>query len=58
MPPVLLDALRDKTQHVLARIKMRDTGASRVGPALLQLAQGAYHRYGYGWPSFLQDLIL
>jgi len=48
----------EKRSHAQARLRMRDQTLIRWPLAIGEAFRGRYGRFGYGFRSFLQDLVL
>jgi glycosyltransferase involved in cell wall biosynthesis len=53
-----LPMVAEKFVHAQARVKMRDQTLIRWPLAIGEAVRGRYQRFGYGFKSFLQDLVL
>lgn len=55
--PAAVDKLKDKIHHIETRAGMKNNDFSRVTVPMKELIRGRYHKYSFGWHSFLKDLI-
>ena len=53
-----LSMVEEKMSHAQARLRMRDQALIRWPLAIGEAVRGRYGRFGYGFKSFLQDLVL
>jgi len=53
-----LSLLRDKIDHHRCRAAMREAGAWRLPRVVREAVHGRYARFGQGWKSIAQDLML
>jgi len=53
-----LSLVEEKLSHAQARLRMRDQTLIRWPLAFGEAVRGRYGRFGYGFKSFLQDLVL
>jgi glycosyltransferase involved in cell wall biosynthesis len=53
-----LSLVEEKLLHAHARLRMRDQTLIRWPLAIGEAVRGRYGRFGYGFKSFLQDLVL
>jgi glycosyltransferase involved in cell wall biosynthesis len=56
--PECLSLVEEKLSHAQIRLRMRDRALIRWPLAIGEAVRGRYGRFGYGFKSFLQDLVL
>jgi glycosyltransferase involved in cell wall biosynthesis len=56
--PDYLALVEEKLEHAQARLRMRNQTLIRWPLAIGEAVRGRYNRFGYGFKSFLQDLVL
>lgn len=56
--PGVLDCYQGKLAHARWRCRLPRSPIGRAPRVVLEAARGGYRRYGYGWKSAAQDLLL